>query len=191
MKINGNEIKAGYVLQHHGALWVAVKTQHTQPGKGGAYIQVEMRNLLDGTKLNERFRSGEGVERVSLEEASCQYLFSDGDSFTLMDQETFEQINVPKDLVGPAAVFPQEGMEVTVCSHEGKVVRISLPETVVMEVVEADPVLKGQTASFLYKPARLENGVRITVLWEQKSLSIQRSKLIWNVRRKVSLSGAP
>lgn len=163
MKIDGNAIRPGYVIQHQGRLWLAVKTQHTQPGKGGAYMQVELKDLQSGTKLNERFRAGESVERVRLEEVPYQFLFANGDELTFMSQETFDQVTVTKSLIGEPVVFLQEGMVVNVCSYEGEIIRVSLPPTVVMEIIEADPVVKGQTASSSYKPALLENGVRVMV----------------------------
>lgn len=163
MKINGNTIRPGNVIEHKNSLWVAVKTDHTKPGKGGAYLQVELKNLLNGTKLNERFRANESVERVRLDEKPHQYLFSSGEDFTFMDNETYEQVTVPGDFLGDSVDFLQEGMTVTVCSHEGKPITIELPENIVMEVTEADPVVKGQTASSSYKPAVLENGRRILV----------------------------
>jgi len=163
MKINANTIKVGNVIEHKGKLWVAAKTQHTQPGKGGAYLQVELKGLIDGTKLNERFRSSESVEKVRLDEKNYQYLFSEGDDFTFMDQETFDQITVHKDAIGEPHVFLQDGMSVVVCSYEEDIVSVNLPDTVVMEIIEADAVVKGQTASSSYKPAVLENGVRIMV----------------------------
>ena len=109
MKINGNSIKIGNIIEHQGRLWRAVKTQHTQPGKGGAYLQVELKDIRDGTKLNERFRSSETVERVLLDEHEYQYLFADGDDYTFMEQETFEQITLNAELIGEPAVFLQEG----------------------------------------------------------------------------------
>ena len=163
MKINGNSIKVGNIVEHQGRLWRAVKTQHTQPGKGGAYLQVELKDIRDGTKLNERFRSSETVERVRLDAPDYPYLFSDGDDYTFMEQETFEQITLNAELIGDPAVFLQEGMVVTVSSYEGSPISVSLPETVIMEIVEADAVVKGQTASSSYKPAKLENGVRVMV----------------------------
>lgn len=163
MKINGNAIKPGNIISHNNRLWVAVKTQHTQPGKGGAYLQVELKDIRDGTKLNERFRSSETVERVRLDEKEYQYLYEEGDMITLMDGETFEQIQVPKEILGDSLRFLQDGMIITVVSHEGEIVGAELPETVTMKIVEAEPVVKGQTASSSYKPAILENGVRIMV----------------------------
>ncbi len=163
MKINGNAIRPGYVIEHKGRLWRAVKIQHTQPGKGGAYLQVELKDIRDGTKLNERFRSSETVERVRLDEKAYQFLYAEGDMFTFMDTETFEQISLARDMVGEPADFLQDGMIVTVDSYEGQPLAVHLPDTVVMTVVEADPVVKGQTAASSYKPARLENGRRVMV----------------------------
>ena len=163
MKINGNEIRPGNVIEHQGSLWVAVKTQHVKPGKGGAYAQVELKNLFNGTKLNERFRSSETVERVRLEQKDYQFLFAEGDMLTFMDLDTYDQIQIPKDLLGERAAFLQDGMTVTVESHEGRSIGVALPDQVTLEVVEAEPVVKGQTAASSYKPAKLENGVRILV----------------------------
>ncbi|TXH37091.1 MAG: elongation factor P [Rhodospirillaceae bacterium] len=163
MKINGNSIRPGNIIEHQGRLWRAVKTQHTQPGKGGAYLQVELKDIRDGTKTNERFRSSETVERVRLDEKEYQFLFADGEDYTFMDSETFEQITLNADLIGEPAAFLQEGMTVAVESYEDSPISVSLPETVVMQIVEADPVVKGQTAASSYKPAKLENGVRVMV----------------------------
>jgi len=164
MKINGNAIRPGNIIEHQGGLWVAVKTQHTQPGKGGAYLQVELKNIKNGTKMNERFRSSETVERVRLDEKEYQFLYEDESGMiALMDLDTFEQLTIARDLIGDPAVFLQDGMMVTVVSYEGEIIGVELPETVVMDVVEADAVMKGQTASASYKPAKLENGERIMV----------------------------
>ncbi|HYV88542.1 MAG TPA: elongation factor P [Candidatus Polarisedimenticolia bacterium] len=163
MKINGNAVRPGFIIEHQGRLWRAIKIQHTQPGKGGAYLQVELKDVRVGTKLNERFRSSETVERVALDKHDYQFLFADGDDYTLMDQETFEQIVVNGDLIGEPAIFLQEGMKVTVESHEGEPLSVTLPDTVTMKIVEADPVVRGQTAASSYKPAKLENGVRVMV----------------------------
>jgi elongation factor P len=163
MKINGNEIRPGNVIQHKGALWVAVKTQAVKPGKGPAYAQVELKNAIDGTKLNERFRSSETVERVRLEQKDYQFLYADGDMLTFMDMATYEQIELPRDFLEERAAFLQDGMKVNVESHEGRPIGVSLPDQVTLKVVEADPVVKGQTAASSYRPAKLENGVRIMV----------------------------
>ena len=163
MKINGNEIRPGNVIEHKGALWIAVKTQAVKPGKGPAYAQVELKNAIDGTKLNERFRSSETVERVRLEQKDYQFLYAEGDMLTFMDLDTYDQIQIPRDLIGERAAFLQDGMTVTVESHEGRAIGVALPDQVTLEVVEAEPVVKGQTAASSYKPAKLENGVRILV----------------------------
>lgn len=163
MKINGNDIRPGNIIEHKSRLWVATKIQHTQPGKGGAYMQVELKDIRNGTKLNERFRSSETVERVRLDEKEYQYLYGTDDELTFMDQETFDQITVTQAVVGDPAVYLQEGMIVTVSSHEGEIVSISLPDTAIVKIVEAEPVVKGQTAASSYKPAILENGVRVMV----------------------------
>jgi elongation factor P len=163
MKINGNEIRPGNVIQHNGKLWVAVKTQHVKPGKGPAYAQVELKNAIDGTKLNERFRSSETVERVRLEQNDYQFLYEQSDMLVFMDVDSYDQIELPKELLEERVAFLQEGMKVTVESHEGKAIGVAIPEQVTLEVVEADPVVKGQTAASSYKPAKLENGVRILV----------------------------
>ena len=163
MKINGNEIRPGNVIQHKGGLWVAVKTQAVKPGKGGAFNQVELKNLLDGTKLNERFRASETVERARLEQKKHQYLYAEGDMLTFMDMDTYDQIALPADFIGERAAFLQDGMTVVVESHEGKPIGVSFPDQVTLEVVEAEPVVKGQTAASSNKPAVLENGMRVMV----------------------------
>ncbi|WP_420403385.1 elongation factor P [Nisaea sp.] len=163
MKINGNAIRIGNVIEHKDRLWVAVKTQAVKPGKGGAFNQVELKDIRSGTKLNERFRADEQVERVRLEQRPAQFLFAEDELLTFMDNETYEQTQISKDLIGENVVFLQDGMEVQIESHEGEPLSVQLPETVVLEIVEADAVVKGQTASSSYKPAVLENGVKILV----------------------------
>ena len=163
MKINGNAVRPGFIIEHQGRLWRAVRIMHTQPGKGGAYLQVELKDVRDGTKLNERFRSSETVERVQLDAHDYQFLFAEGEDYTFMDAETFEQITLKGDLIGDPVVFLQEGTQVSVQSHEGEPLSVTLPDTVTMRIVEADPVVRGQTASSSYKPAKLENGVRVMV----------------------------
>jgi elongation factor P len=163
MKIAGNEIKPGAVIEHDGSLWVAVKTQAVKPGKGGAYNQVELKNLFDGRKLNERFRSAESVEAIELEFKPYTFLFEAGDVLTFMDKETFEQIEIARDFMGERAAFLSEGMEVKVESYEGRPIAVKLPVQVTLSVMETDPVVKGQTAAPSYKPAVLENGLRVMV----------------------------
>ncbi len=163
MRINGNAIRPGMVIEHQNRLWIATKIQHTQPGKGGAYLQVELKDIQSGTKLNERFRASENVERVRLDQKAHQFLFADDDMLTFMDMESYEQIALPKDLVGEPVVFLQDGMEVTVESYEGAIIGVELPETAVQTVEETEPVVKGQTAAASYKPAVLDNCVRTMV----------------------------
>lgn len=163
MKINGNAIRPGMVIEHQGRLWLAVKIQHTQPGKGGAYLQVELKDVRDGTKLNERFRASENVERVRLDQKLFQYLYADGGLLCFMDQESYEQISLPGAMLGERAVFLHEGMIVTIESHEGAPIGITLPDTVVQTVTETEPVVRGQTAAASYKPALLDNGIRLMV----------------------------
>jgi len=163
MRINGNAIRPGNVVEHKGGLWRAVKIAHTQPGKGGAYLQVELRNLRDGSKLNERFRASENVEKIRLDQREHQFLFGDGDSYTFMDTESYEQVELNADQLGDQAAYLQDGMAVYIESHEGSILGVSLPEHVTLEVIETEPVLKGQTAAASYKPAILENNVRSSV----------------------------
>ena len=163
MKINGNAIRPGNIIEHKGRLMRAVKLQQVKPGKGGAFAQIELKDIRDGTKMNERFRADESVERVRLDQVDYQFLFADGDMLTFMHLETFEQIELNADLVGEPLPFLQENMEVTIELYEEEPISISLPESVVLEVTEADAVVKGQTASSSYKPAVLENGVKVMV----------------------------
>ena len=164
MKINGNAIRPGMVIEHQNRLWRAVKISHTQPGKGGAYLQVELKDIRDGTKLNERFRSSESVDRARLEQKAYQFLYADGDSYTFMDDETYDQISLSADSLGREQVaFLKDGLAVTIELFEETPIGVRLPDSVVLEVVEADPVVKRQTASSSYKPAVLENGMRIMV----------------------------
>jgi elongation factor P len=163
MRINGNAIRPGNVIEHKGGLWRAVKIQHTQPGKGGAYLQVELRNLRDGSKLNERFRASENVERARLEQLNYQFLFSDGDIYTFMNGESYEQIELNGDMLGEQSAYLQDGMSIKVESFEGETLGIALPEQVTVEVTETEPVVKGQTAAASYKPATLDNGLRTMV----------------------------
>ena len=164
MKIDGNNIRPGMVIEHQGRLWRAIKTAHTQPGKGGAYLQVELKDVRSGTKLNERFRSSEKVERATLEQRDFQYLYEDGGIFTFMDGETYEQVLLSGEDIGESLTpFLQDGMQVKIETHEGHPIGVALPDTVVLAIVEADAVVKGQTASSSYKPAVLENGLRTQV----------------------------
>ena len=163
MKINGNEIRPGYVIEYQNTLWVAVKTMAVKPGKGPAYNQVELKNLIDGRKLNNRFGSDEKVERGRLEQKDFQYLYKEGDSLVFMDKDNYDQISLAEEFVGERALFLQDGMTVTLELHDERPIGIRLPDYVTLEIVEADPVVKGQTAASSYKPAKLENGLRVMV----------------------------
>ena len=163
MKISGVDIRPGNIIEFEGSLWRAVKIQHTQPGKGGAYMQVEMKNLFDGRKTQNRFRSSEAVEKVRLDQKDYQFLFAEGDMLTFMDKENYDQVTLERDLLGDAAAFLSDGMDVVMECYDEKPISVQLPTTVEALIVEADAVVKGQTASSSYKPAILENGVRIMV----------------------------
>ena len=162
-KINGNEIKPGFVLEHDAGLWGAVKVNHVKPGKGGAFAQVELKNLRDGRKLNERFRSEDKVERVELENKDQQFLYENDGMLVFMDNETFEQIELAADLLGDRRPFLQDGMTATVNYFGDEALSVTLPQKVICKVVETEPVVKGQTSANSFKPAILDNGVRIMV----------------------------
>jgi len=162
-KVAGNEVRPGMIIELNGQLWSVVKTQSVKPGKGGAYNQVELKNVVSGGKLNERFRSAETVDEVQLERRDFQYLYASGDMLTFMDMQNYDQIEIEADFVGDRTQFLQDGMRVVVQMHDGKPLGISLPQQVVLEVVEADPVTRGQTAASSYKSATLENGRRVQV----------------------------
>lgn len=162
-KIAGNEIRPGLMIEFEGGLWMVVKNQAVKPGKGGAYNQVEMKNIVTGNKLNQRFRADETVEEIHLEKKDFQYLYADGDMLTFMDLETFDQIELDSGFVGEQARFLQDGMKVLMQLHDDKPIGIALPVQVTLEIVECDPVMRGQTAAPSYKSATLENGMRIHV----------------------------
>ena len=162
-KISGGDIKPGMVIEHDGSLWAAVKTVAVKPGKGPAYNQVELKNLLDGRKLNQRFGTGSSVEETHVERRAFQFLYKQGDQLVFMDTTTYDQIELAEDFVGDRAAFLQDGMTVQVQMHDNRPIGIKLPETVVLEIVEADAHIKGQTAASSYKSAMLENGLRIQV----------------------------
>ncbi|MGB8364713.1 MAG: elongation factor P [Rhizomicrobium sp.] len=162
-KIAGNEIRPGIMIAHEGGLWMAVKCQAVKPGKGGAYNQVELKNIVTGTKLNARFRADESVEESYLEKKDFQYLYASGEMLTFMDMETYDQIEVDAGFVGDQAQFLQDGMKVLVQTYEGRPIGIKLPQHVTLEVVEADAVMRGGTAAPSYKGAVLENGLKIQV----------------------------
>jgi elongation factor P len=162
-KINGNEIRPGNVLEHNDGLWVAVKVNHVKPGKGGAFAQVELKNLRNGSKLNERFRSEDRVERARLEQKDQQFLYENDGMLVFMDTETFDQIELPADILGDRRPFLQDGMMVQIEYFGEEALNATLPQKVTCTVVETEPVVKGQTAANSFKPALLDNGVRISV----------------------------
>lgn len=162
-KINGNEIRPGNVLEHDGGLWAAVKVNHVKPGKGGAFAQVELKNLRDGRKLNERFRSEDKVEQVRLEQKDQQFLYENDGRLVFMDSETFEQIELDAELLGDRRPFLQDGMTATIEYYGDEALSVSIPQKVTCKVIETEPVVKGQTAANSYKPAILDNGVRIMI----------------------------
>ncbi len=163
MKVNAITLRSGNVIEYNGKLFVVVKNEIQQPGKGASVAQIEMRDILTGNKDNVRFRTQETVERVRLEQTDYQFLYYEGDDIVLMNNDTYDQINVTKDQMGPQAAFLQDGMIVEVESYEGKPLGFSLPDRIVMEIAEAEPVVKGQTATTSYKPAILENGEKVMV----------------------------
>ena len=163
MKQLAGSIRIGWVIEDKGKAWTVTKAQHIKPGKGGAFMQVEMKAVEEGTKTNERFRTEDTVEKLMVEEKDCQFLFEDATGLTFMDAETFEQFNMPADILGDSRPFMTDGMTVVISFIDGKPISVELPLQVVCEVVETEPVIKGQTVSSSYKPAVLDNGVRTTV----------------------------
>lgn len=164
MKINGNEVRPGMVLQHQDTIWTVVKTDHVKPGKGGAFAQVELKNILDGRKLNERFRAADKVERVRLEQKQFQFLFKDDAMATFMDTESYEQIELSMEFIGEdTGLYLNDGMMVELEFYEERPIGLTLPQFVELEIADTEPVVKGQTAANSYKPAVLSNGVRTSV----------------------------
>ena len=163
MKILGNEIKPGMIIEHKNDLWSVLKTQHVKPGKGGAFNQVELKSLKKGTKLNERFRSGDSIERAILDEKKFNFLYEDKNSCHFMDQTNFEQIAINKSLLGEKNKLLKENMEVKVSFYEDQALTVDLPTSVELTIESTDATIKGQTASSSYKPATLENGISIQV----------------------------
>ena len=162
-KINGNEIKPGNVIEHDGSVWRAMKTNAVKPGKGGAFNQVELRNLMNGSKLNHRFRASETVEKVRLEQREFQFLYDTGDAYAFMDQENFEQVELQKDFVGDQGQFLQDGMVVEIEYYEETPIGVAVPEQVILTIEATEPVVKGQTAANSFKPATCENNIRVMV----------------------------
>lgn len=162
-KINGNEIRSGHVINHNGGLWQCTRVQHVKPGKGGAFAQLELRNLRNNSKLNERFRSADKVDRVRLEQKDQQFLYESEDKLIFMDLETYEQIELLSVILGDRRAFLQDGMGVKIEYFEDEALSISLPEKVKCLIKETEPAVKGQTAANSFKPALLENGIRVMV----------------------------
>ena len=164
MKIDGNEIKVGNILEINNKLWKVLKTQHTQPGKGGAYIQAELKEIKEGTKMNSRFRSSEAIEKAYLDEKKFQYLYSENENFFFMDQQTYEQLELGKDIISEdQSKYLIENNDVIIQFYNEKPVSLQLQEQVVLAVLETEGVVKGQTAASSYKPAVLEKGIKTTV----------------------------
>ncbi len=163
MKINATEIRVGMILEYKDDLWEILKTNHVKPGKGGAFAQVEMKSLLKNTKLNERFRSSETVEKAALEELKYNFLYNDDNDYYFMNPKSFEQINLNKDLVGDKGKMLTENLEVTINFHNDKPLSILLPNQMTFVIETTDAALKGQTVSSSYKPAMLKNGLNIQV----------------------------
>ena len=163
MKILGNEIKTGMIIEHKNDLWSALKTQHVKPGKGGAFNQVELKSVKKGTKLNERFRSSDTVERVILDDKKFSFLYEDETNCHFMEQTNFEQIQINKKLLGEKSKLLKENMEINVQFYEDEALSVDLPSSVELKIETTDAAIKGQTASSSYKPATLENGIKIMV----------------------------
>ncbi len=163
MKVAANTLRKGMVIEYNTKLWVVMENELRSPGKGAAVAQVVMRDILSGTKMDIRFSTQDMVERARVDEEEYQFLYASGDDCTFMNIQNYEQIIVNKELIGDPAVFLKDGMICILQMHEGKALSVTLPETVTMEITEADPVVKGQTASSSYKPAVLENGARVMV----------------------------
>jgi len=163
MKISGNEIRVGMLIEHKNDLWQVLKTQHVKPGKGGAFAQVEMKSLNRNTKLNERFRSSDTVEKASLEEVKFNYLYEDEDNYYFINPKTFEQINVKKDIIGEKGKLLTENLEVDISFYNESPLSVEMPNQVTCKVKTTDVALKGQTVSSSYKPATLDNGINIQV----------------------------
>jgi elongation factor P len=161
--MNANSLSLGNIIKHNGQYWIISKKEHVKPGKGGAFVQVEIKNLVTGSKSNERFRASEDVEKVVLDEKEYQYQYMDDDQVVLMDLSTYEQVSLVKELIGERRAYLVEGMNVKVCYCDDMAMEVKLPETVVLEIRETEPMLKKQTAAASYKPAILENGVRVMV----------------------------
>ena len=163
MKISGNEIRVGMLIEHKNDLWQVLKTQHVKPGKGGAFAQIEMKSVNRNTKLNERFRSSDSVEKASLDEIKFNFLYEDETNYYFIDQKSFEQINIKKDIVGEKGKMLSENLEVNISFYNDRPLAVDLPNQVTCKIASTDVALKGQTVSSSYKPATLDNGINIQV----------------------------
>ncbi len=163
MKISGNEIKTGMIIEHNNDLWEVLKTQHVKPGKGGAFNQVEMKSINKDTKLNERFRSSDNVERAIVEEVEYNFLYEDKGEYYFLNNKSFEQIFLKRELLGEKRKFLKEGLKVTIGLHDDIPIKIDLPNQIECEIETTDAAIKGQTVSSSYKPALLKNGISIQV----------------------------
>ena len=163
MKISGNEIRVGMLIEHKNDLWEVLKTQHVKPGKGGAFAQVEMKSMNKNTKLNERFRSSDTVEKASLDEIKFNFLYEDESDYYFINQKSFEQINIKKDIVGEKGKMLSENLEVNISFYNDRPLTVDLPNQVTCKIENTDVALKGQTVSSSYKPATLDNGINIQV----------------------------
>ncbi len=163
VKVIASSLRKGNIIDMDGKLYVILSAENIHPGKGTPVTQLDMRRISDGVKVSERYRTTEQVERAYVEDREYQYLYQDGDGFHFMNPETYDQVPVPKDVVGDQAAYLQENMKVTLSTHEGAVLAIQLPQRATLEVIETEPTVKGQTASSSYKPALLSNGVRTMV----------------------------
>ena len=163
MKISGNEIRVGMLIEHKNDLWEVLKTQHVKPGKGGAFAQVEMKSMNKNTKLNERFRSSDTVEKASLDEIKFNFLYEDESDYYFINQKSFEQINIKKDTVGEKGKMLSENLEVNISFYNDRPLTVDLPNQVTCKIESTDAALKGQTVSSSYKPATLDNGINIQV----------------------------
>ena len=163
MKINAGEIRVGMLLEYKDDLWIVLKTQHVKPGKGGAFAQVEMKSVNKNTKLNERFRSSETVDKASLEETKYNFLYEDENNYFFIEPKSFEQIEIKKDLIGEKGKLLTENLEVSINFHNNIAISINLPNQITCKIESTDVALKGQTVSSSYKPATLDNGLNIQV----------------------------
>ena len=163
MKQLAGSIRIGWVIEYKGKPWTITKASHIKPGKGGAFMQVEMKSVEEGTKTNERFRTEDTVEKMMVEDKDCQFLFEDSNGLTFMESETFEQFTMPADILGDSRPFLTDGMNVRISHINSRPISVELPLQVVCTIVETEPVVKGQTAASSYKPAILDNGVRVMV----------------------------